>query len=746
LPLEAATLAGLGRITLIEEPLAAFYSWLIRNEKNWQQHLTPGELVLVCDVGGGTTDFTLITLRETEGSPRFERLAVGDHLILGGDNMDLALARSLENDFAKRNVPLTADRYKMLCHQCRQAKESVLSGDKDTGVVTLMGEGSRLIAGTVRLELPRAAIEERVVEDFFPLVSPEDPAPQTTQKVVGEFGLPYEPQQAITRHLGIFLERHQADVKALTGKDRAVPDLILFNGGALKSPLIKERIRDAIRHWFNLEGEGLPRVLENPDQDLAVSLGASYYGLVKTGIGVRVGSGAPRAYYLGISRGSQGDEDAREAVCLVERGLDEGSRIELTSSPLQVLANQPVRFDVYSSSFRSGDRLGDVIPVDESFTMLPPVQTVIEFGKNGKQTNIPVMLEGEYTEMGTLSLWCRSEATPHRWQLQFQLRDTPSPMAVADRTILEESDIEAVRDMVRSRFADATSRKSLPSLVKEIAQKLELKKENWPLSLIRQISDELLDLPGERRRTPEADARWMNLLGYCQRPGKGDGFDSHRIKKIWKLYKSGPGNPKHPQVRSEWWILWRRIAAGLGPGHQRQISQDLSGILIPGKGKKASIPNQERLEIWMLVANLEQLLAKDKVRLGKQLLSEIKGPNINPMYLWAVSRIGARELLYGPTDRVIAPDEVYAWCRKLMDIKWKTPKHILPAVARMARKTGDRIRDLKPDQAEEIVQWMSGFPDAESHRRMVQEVIPMAAEEESLSFGESLPTGLLLHE
>jgi hypothetical protein len=459
-----------------------------------------------------------------------------------------------------------------------------------------------------------------------------------------------------------------------------------------------------------------------------------------------VGSGAPRAYYLGISRGQQAEEGANEAVCLVERGLDEGSHIELKDSPLQVLANRPVRFDVYSSSFRSGDRLGDVIPVDDSFTLLPPVQTVIEFGKKGKQTSLPVMLEGVYTEMGTLSLWCRSETTPHRWQLQFQLRDTPTPFSVPDRTILEVSDIETVRDMVRSRFATAEGRKGLSALVKDIAGQIELKKENWPLSLIRQISDDLLDLASEQRRTQEAEARWMNLLGYCLRPGRGDGFDSHRIKKIWKQYKPGPSNPKHPQVRSEWWILWRRIAAGLGPGHQRQISQDLTGILIPGKGKKPSLPNQERLEIWMFAANLEQLLAKDKVRLGKQLLSEIKGPNVNPQYLWALSRIGARELLYGPADRVIVPDEAYSWCRRIMGFSWKTSKHVLPAIARMARKTGDRIRDLKPDQLEEIVRWMSGYPGAESYRKTVQEVVPMAAEEESLSFGETLPTGLVLHE
>lgn len=746
LTIEAASLAGLKQVTLIEEPLAAFYCWLVTNENSWESLLKPGDLVLVCDVGGGTTDFTLITLRETEGTPRFERLAVGDHLILGGDNMDFALAGNLEKEFKKKNIHLTADRYKMLCHQCRQAKEAVLSGEKEEGVVTLMGEGSRLIGGTIKMSLSMKEVEQVVLEDFYPLVSEKNPPPKTADNGVGEFGLPYDPQQAITWHLGQFLERHRSDVKSLTGKERAVPDLILFNGGSLKSPLIQERIRNAVHHWFNLSDDEGPRVLENPDQDLAVSLGASYYGLVKTGSGVRVGSGSPRAYYLGVSRTTDEKEHSGEAVCLVERGLDEGASIELKDLPLKVLANRPVKFDVYSSSFRSGDKLGDIIPVDESFTELPPVQTVIEFGKKGQQADIPIRLEGKYTEMGTLSLWCQSVGTPHRWRLQFQLREDISSLSVPEQTILEASDVKSVREMLLSAFLDAGDRNSLASLTKNMSKRLGLKKEEWPLSFIRQISDDLIELPQEKRRSAEAEGRWMNLLGYCLRPGRGEGFDAHRIKKLWKLYKPGPNNPKLPQIKSEWWILWRRLAAGLGPGHQRQIVQDLTGILIPGRGKKPSIPEQERLELWMLVANLELLISKDKVRLGRQLLAEIKNQNVKSQYLWAISRIGARALLYGPADRVVSANEAFEWCRGMMKFPWRSTKHILPAVARLSRKTGDRIRDLSIEQREEILNWMSTFKGAESHIKRIMEVVPMASEEENSLFGETLPTGLVLHE
>jgi len=412
LTVEAAEMAGLKNITLLEEPLAAFYSWLIRHDGNWSEFISPGELVLICDVGGGTTDFTLITLREAEGSPRFERIAVGDHLILGGDNMDLALARHVETRMSGGGKPFSfgGDRWKMLCHQCRQAKEDLLDGKVDERKITVMGSGKKLISGTRYVRLNRDEAQSIILEGFFPRVSPEKIRPAAARKGITEFGLPYESEPAITRHLGWFLESHRDDVCRMLNRDRLAPDLILFNGGALKSSLIQERIREAIGRWFSLPPEELPRILENPDPDLAVALGAAYYGLVKMGRGVRVGSGSARAYYLGVSAGG----DQKQALCLVERGLDEGSHIELVRSRFEVLANQPVEFEVFSSSFRSGDRSGDLIPIDDTFTPLPPMRTVIRFGKKGIKRAVPVHMQAEYTEMGTLAIYCLSQIGDHR--------------------------------------------------------------------------------------------------------------------------------------------------------------------------------------------------------------------------------------------------------------------------------------------------------------------------------------------
>ena len=236
LTIEAASQAGIKEPVLLEEPLSAFYAWLIEHENDWQDLIRPGELILVCDVGGGTTDLTLITLEERPGTtPGFKRIAVGDHLILGGDNMDLALARYVEASLRRGETSgLNVQRWQILCHQCRQAKESILSGECDAMRITLVGSGRKLIADTVSTNLERAQVESTILEGFFPIIEPDERPVERPRQGITEFGLPYAQDPAITRHVIQFLERHRADVAAI-GKTTIEPDLILFNGGALKA-------------------------------------------------------------------------------------------------------------------------------------------------------------------------------------------------------------------------------------------------------------------------------------------------------------------------------------------------------------------------------------------------------------------------------------------------------------------------------------------------------------------------------
>jgi molecular chaperone DnaK (HSP70) len=747
LTLEAAEKAGLRHVTLLEEPLAAFYSWLAQHEDDWDLYVKPDDGILVCDVGGGTTDLTLVALKEEiHGSPRFERIAVGDHLLLGGDNIDMALARMLEQRLGGSMPKLGADRWKSLCSQCRLAKEQILENREEKIRITLIGQGSRLIAGTLSVDLNRSDVENIVLNTFFPVVDSGpalDPEKETSSAA---FGLPYEPVRAVTRQIGWFLERHQDDISKRLNKTRGLPEQVLFNGGSLKSGLIQNRIIHSLTHWFKANESESPRILDNAYPELAVALGAAYYGLVKIGEGVRVGSGSPRGYYLGVAPPEAGEPapETKHAICLVERGLEEGSAIALEGKQFDVLVNQPVRFDLYSSSYRSGDCCGDLVEVDDSLTLLPPIRTVVQFGQKKGKTVIPVQVEAEYTEVGALALWCRSLSTPHRWKLQFELRKTPLPMAIADETVFDATVVEKIQHLVKSALLSQSDTARLESLVKDVKQMMGQSKTQWPLGLIRSMTDTLLENTRSRKTTPEHESRWLNLTGFCMRPGFGEGFDEHRIKKIWKIHGQGPLRPNHARVRSEWWILWRRIAGGLNAGQQRQFTQDAAQWIGSRKIISKKLSPQERIEIWMAIASMERIQVEEKVRWGRQLISETGPGQFAGRQLWSLARIGARTLLYGSTDRVIRPDEAWAWIRDLIQQKWNDPKPAIYALVQMARKTGDRTRDIDDRDRQTLMDWMLNN-GAESHiLDMLKNAVAIEKQEKNMLFGDELPAGLLL--
>jgi len=692
-------------------------------------------------------------LRDVEGSPRFERIAVGKHLILGGDNIDLALARKVEEKTGGNRFSLNKERWKNLCHQCRQAKENILDNKSVSEKIVMMGEGRSLIAGTVSSELERKEIESVLFDDFFPLVDAEQEMSDSSESIT-ELGLPFEQETAITKHMGRFLENHREDVGKFLNK-APFPDLIMFNGGSLKSDVVQSRIRQGVGRWFHGSDSGnditLPRVLENPEPDLAVALGASYYGLVKTGKGVRVGSGSPRSYYLGIARKEEDNGkgklyETRKAICLVERGLDEGSSIELEDKQFEVLANQPVSFDLYSSTYRSGDRCGEILEIDDTLTSLPPIRTVITFGKKVKRTTLPVKIEAEYTEMGSISLWCRSLASTHRWKLQFQLRGAEGLSDVREAEVFDSEIINNTCDEIRKAFQSRTDKQPLITLIKSLSEIVQRPKEKWPISFLRNLSDELIEDIELRKISPEHEVRWFNLVGYSLRPGFGDSLDSQRIKSLWKIYSKGPINRNNAQAVSQWWILWRRVAGGLNSGQQRQFLQDLSPTIMPKKTKQVKFSSQEIVEIWMAVANMEKLLVKDKIRLGRAILKGMKPGNTPPQMFWALSRIGARELFYGSTDRVIPPEEAELWIENILGRKWHYHKSIAKILIQMSRKTGDRVRDINPKLVDKVLEWLSEKDMLDDAAKCLTEVIPMASEEKTDIFGEALPSGLILQD
>ena len=765
LTVAAARQAGLSRVVLIEEPLAAFYAWLSRHEQDWTRRMKAGQLILVCDVGGGTTDFTLVAIREGESGLRFDRLAVGDHLMLGGDNMDLALGRHLEAGLPGRPGRLDSKRWHQLCHQCRKAKEALLGTEEDKAKVdvVVMGSGGKLIADTLKATLTREEVGRLILEGFFPRVALEGvPQAQEGRRTgLTEWGLPYVQDPAVSRHLGFFWKRFESLMRRETGRTELYPDYVLFNGGALTPASVRARIREVVAQWFRgAAGEGwAPEELENPRPELAVAVGAAYYGLVRMGEGVRVGAGSPRAYYVDVGGGEAPVESSpRKGVCLVPRGTEEGFEVDLESPTFEVLANQPASFQLFSSSTRLGDRLGEVVDLlEEEASVFPPIRTVLRYGRKGLARRLPARLAVRLTEVGTLELWCRSRETPHRWQLQFDVRQEVDPQAAAEAVsgeILDQAVIESARDRIREVFGGGPAAKdpSPERLMKGLSAALRMQKEKWSTPLVRRLSDTLLEFQKGRASSPQHEARWFNLLGFCLRPGFGDPVDEWRMKEVWKVYLQGLHFPRHVPCRSELWIFLRRVAGGLSAGHQWRVYQQLSGYLPSSGAKKkkgdGQLPKrlnvQEEIEVWMALANFERLPVETKIELGRLLLRKIE-KKIRPQELWTLSRLGARAPLYGPLDRVVPKEEAASWAAKLLSLGLPAREAMAHALVQMARRTGDRERDVPEKDRQEVAEWLGGFPGHERFQERLTD--PEAAWEEqerAWIFGEALPAGLVL--
>jgi molecular chaperone DnaK (HSP70) len=414
LTMDAARRAGLPRVTLLEEPQSAFYSFLAHAGDRWRRELGVGDVVLVCDVGGGTTDFTLIEVVDRGGNLELERVAVGDHILLGGDNMDLALSYRLAQKLGDKGTKLDAWQQRSLTQACRGAKEEILGNPTIARLpVAILGRGSRLIGGTLKCELERADVEATLLDGFFPSSGPTDKVQRGRRTGFQELGLPYASDPALTRHLAEFLSRH--------GR---TPTAILYNGGVMKGPALRHRLHQVLESW----GSAPIKTLEGTDLDLAVAHGAAYYGLVRRGRGVRIRGGAARAYYLGVETAMPaipGMPPPLKALCVVPFGTEEGTEAELPGQEFGLVVGDPAEFHFLGSSSRRDDRLGDVLErFGEDIEELAPLLTVLEPGPDqAPGTVVPVRLVCHVTAVGTLELYCVSRDRAHRWKLEFHVRD-----------------------------------------------------------------------------------------------------------------------------------------------------------------------------------------------------------------------------------------------------------------------------------------------------------------------------------
>jgi molecular chaperone DnaK (HSP70) len=432
LTVEAARAAGFEHVTLLEEPQAAFYAWIEASHEAWREQVEVGDVVLVCDVGGGTTDLTLIAVSEDAGQLALTRVAVGDHILLGGDNMDLALAHAVAQKLGQKGTKLDAGQMLMLWHGCRLAKEKLFADPSLTSTpVTVLGRGRRVIGGTIQSELTRAEVEGVLLDGFFP-ECPPDAAPKQ-QRTVGlqELGLPYASDPAVSKHLAYFLQRN-ADVLAQKAPARrskkkvAQATAVLFNGGVFKAEPLRSRIVAILNQWTKAGGGSPVKVLHDTDLDLAVARGAAYYGLVRRGKGVRIRGGTARSYYVGIETSLPavpGAPPPLKALCVVPFGMEEGTEADVPAQEFGLVVGVPAEFRFLGSAVRRNDAVGELIEewegqIDE---LSPLTATLDAPGMEGR--TVPVHLHSKVTEVGTLELSCLSRDSKQRWKLEFNVRE-----------------------------------------------------------------------------------------------------------------------------------------------------------------------------------------------------------------------------------------------------------------------------------------------------------------------------------
>ncbi|WP_404977072.1 Hsp70 family protein [Accumulibacter sp.] len=749
LTLEAARLAGLPRVRLLEEPQAAFYDWLFRHQQRVAEELAGSRLLLVCDVGGGTTDLTLIEVSTNDGEPELTRIGVGDHLMLGGDNMDLALTHLVESRLPASDGRLSAARFSQLNARCRVAKEELLADDAPASVlVTLLGGGSRLIGSARTIELAREDVRELLVDGFFPHCAPDQPLQQRRAAIV-EFGLPYPADPAITRHIAAFLRRHAHAAQHALGGEASdgvlpVPDTLLLNGGVFRAAALAERVCRTLGDW---RGQPL-RLLHNDDPDVAVARGAVAFALVRQGHGRRIGGGSARSYFLVLDE--QGER--RRGICLLPRGTDEGQEIRLAERSFSLRLGQPVRFHLASSVGDTVYRPGEIASLgDDDFVRLPPIASVVQPLAGSSQRDVRVELIAAMTEVGTLELHCvSSEDATRRWLLEFQLRQAADQQAIVSAALPARfADAQQAIDRLFGPSSQPIDSREVRRL-RGYLEHLLGKRDDWEMPLLRALFDTLMQRARRRRRSSEHERVWLNLAGFCLRPGLGYPLDDWRVEQLCELLAQRLQYVNDSQNWSEWWTLWRRAAGGLPAPIQEEILSELTPWLRADtarvRGRLPTAVAGSHDDMLRLVASLERLSVERKIEIGDWLLGRLRRSSERPLGWWALGRIGARQPLYGSAHQVVPPESASGWLAALLETDWKKVEPAAFAATQIGRLTGDRLRDIPEALRQTVISRLAAIGAQAAWTAQLQTVVELDRADERRAFGESLPAGLRLVE
>jgi molecular chaperone DnaK (HSP70) len=752
LTVEAAKRAGLSKILLLEEPQAVCYDWYARHQAQAQTVLANTRLLLVCDVGGGTTDLSLIKISYDQTNQlALTRVGVGNHLMLGGDNVDLALAHKVENYFAKgpaKHKKLSGASLSRLIQQTRKAKERLLGENAPQSAnVTLLGSGASLIGGAKSVQLTRQEVREIALDGFFPLID-FTTRPQSRRSGVVEFGLPYAPDPAVSKYIAQFIGDHRAICKEALALDvpnsDAIPDAVLFNGGVFNSPVISQRALALLTSWRNTTVQ----MLENTEPDLAVAKGAVAYAKARRGAQLKIGGGSARSFFLVLEQ----TDGVKQAICLMPKGTEEDQELHLSNQGFLLTLGQPVQFHLLSTAADHAYTLGEIVSVDEQallsqkFIPLPPLVMVLQ---HEQQTSVSVSLVSGLTEVGTLQIDCVAD-DQQRWHLEFEIRKQLSNQHNATVTTALPAEFDNAKETIENLYGERkkdTDPKAIKMLKKDLEKQLG-KRENWDGPVLRGVADKLLELQKRRRRSADHERIWFNFTGYGSRPGYGYPLDEWRIEQTWRIYSQGLQFNLEAQSWMDWWTLWRRVAGGLSAAQQLRLYNDVAKYLKPSALSNRKLQVEAKLKSYTnmvkLVGSLEHLPVDIKLELTKQLLKRLEKPSETIDSWWAIGRIASRVPFYGSVHSVIAKEEVQHWLPKLLKLDWKKNPQSAFAVVLMVRMSGDRSRDIDPDWRSKIVEKLVVAKAPTSWVEMVETVKELNIEETKSVLGEGLPAGLTL--